>query len=334
MNLWTEASDKCIPAHRHGAVLLDLVLTRDMSSHRLLHSTGIFYEDLISGQCLLSPDKLTKLIANCIKAYAGRDLAFRFGQRILPGHLGTFSQTLASAGSLGDALTLLEQHSFIPSPMLTPVGSADDSHYHLSWRPAFLYGQQDVFWSEAMLSALTHGLSAFSGLTLPWQFEFKYPAPPHQEYYLTHFRGPLRFNRPATRLSIPLEYLNHPWPQGARVSYALGMQSLQQETPRTGFLVFVRKLIERYLQQDVSQELIAEQLQISSATLKRKFRQHQTNFRQLLDDVRLEVATRLIEERGYTNEQVAGYLGFYDEANFRRSFKRWTGVNPSQYCRV
>ena len=34
--------------------------------------------------------------------------------------------------------------------------------------------------------------------------------------------------------------------------------------------------------------------------------------------------------RGYGNEEVAAYLQFNDTTNFRRSFKRWTGLVPSQ----
>jgi AraC-like DNA-binding protein len=39
------------------------------------------------------------------------------------------------------------------------------------------------------------------------------------------------------------------------------------------------------------------------------------------------MALRLLH-RGCDNETVARHLGFHDANNFRRSFKRWTGMTP------
>ncbi|UUZ49971.1 AraC family transcriptional regulator [Massilia sp. B-10] len=39
------------------------------------------------------------------------------------------------------------------------------------------------------------------------------------------------------------------------------------------------------------------------------------------------MALRLFQ-RGCDNDAVARHLGFHDANNFRRSFKRWTGLTP------
>ncbi|RMR03465.1 AraC family transcriptional regulator, partial [Pseudomonas syringae pv. primulae] len=38
--------------------------------------------------------------------------------------------------------------------------------------------------------------------------------------------------------------------------------------------------------------------------------------------------------KGMSNEAVADYLNFNDPANFRRSFKRWTGSTPTLIQRL
>ena len=45
--------------------------------------------------------------------------------------------------------------------------------------------------------------------------------------------------------------------------------------------------------------------------------------------MRTHVTLHVMCTRGYNNEQIAAYLGFHDANNFRRSFKRWTGLTPS-----
>ena len=72
----------------------------------------------------------------------------------------------------------------------------------------------------------------------------------------------------------------------------------------------------------------AQAFAISPATLKRHLALFGTHFQAELDQLRAHVALDLFHNRGYGNEQVAGYLGFHDANNFRRSFKRWTGLTP------
>ena len=68
---------------------------------------------------------------------------------------------------------------------------------------------------------------------------------------------------------------------------------------------------------------------VSAATLKRYLAQHGTSFQAELDQVRAHLALYWLGLRGQPNEVVARELGFCDVANFRRSFKRWTGQTPS-----
>ncbi|HEX2009476.1 MAG TPA: helix-turn-helix transcriptional regulator, partial [Roseateles sp.] len=74
---------------------------------------------------------------------------------------------------------------------------------------------------------------------------------------------------------------------------------------------------------------LAQGFGISPATLKRRLAQHGTHFQAELDQLRALVALYLLSLRGQPNEAVAEALGFFDGANFRRFFKRWTGLKPS-----
>jgi AraC-like DNA-binding protein len=38
-----------------------------------------------------------------------------------------------------------------------------------------------------------------------------------------------------------------------------------------------------------------------------------------------------VRERRYSLAQIAYLLGFADQANFTRAFKRWTGATPSEF---
>jgi AraC-like DNA-binding protein len=49
-----------------------------------------------------------------------------------------------------------------------------------------------------------------------------------------------------------------------------------------------------------------------------------------LDLARKHVALYLYQVKGYQHHEVADYLRFNDINNFRRAFKRWTGLPSGQ----
>ncbi len=73
----------------------------------------------------------------------------------------------------------------------------------------------------------------------------------------------------------------------------------------------------------------AAQLQISPATLKRRLSDAGCSFQPLYDRMRSERAVIELLIAGASVEQVGARLHFHDSSNFRRAFKRWTGMTPS-----
>jgi AraC-like DNA-binding protein len=78
---------------------------------------------------------------------------------------------------------------------------------------------------------------------------------------------------------------------------------------------------------------VARAMHMSARTLQRRLEQEQTRFGEVLDRARLDVARRLLADRGVTMADVAARVGFSDVATFSRAFKRWTGQPPGQWRR-
>ena len=76
---------------------------------------------------------------------------------------------------------------------------------------------------------------------------------------------------------------------------------------------------------------LAERLHTSQRTLARRLREKGISFRELLDGVRKELGLGYMHESRYAVTDVAYLLGFSDQSNFARSFRRWTGLTPSKY---
>lgn len=69
---------------------------------------------------------------------------------------------------------------------------------------------------------------------------------------------------------------------------------------------------------------------ISSATLKRYLAVDGMRYQQVGDQIRLRYSLELMHFECGSNEDIADALRLGDGANFRRSFRRWTGILPSE----
>jgi AraC-like DNA-binding protein len=77
-------------------------------------------------------------------------------------------------------------------------------------------------------------------------------------------------------------------------------------------------------------ESVANQLCITSRTLRRKLEAERTSYREILDDVRFRLANEYLLVTKMSIADIATRLGFSDSAHFRRAFKRWTEKSPYQ----
>jgi AraC-like DNA-binding protein len=92
-----------------------------------------------------------------------------------------------------------------------------------------------------------------------------------------------------------------------------------------------QKIIEFLPAGDCSRDKVASALCMSPTTLQLKLSQRGTNFQQLLDDTRKELACSYLQQAARSVTEITFLLGFSDTSNFTRAFKRWTGQSPTDF---
>lgn len=83
----------------------------------------------------------------------------------------------------------------------------------------------------------------------------------------------------------------------------------------------------------ISQMQIAENLNMSESSLKRKLSKSHTSFTNLLNSYKKEMALKLLCSTNLSNEEIATKTGYSDRGTFERAFKKWIGMTPSQFRR-
>jgi len=201
----------------------------------------------------------------------------------------------------------------------------------LYWTDSFGAPSQLPALVEMHMAAVTAMCRWLGGERLPWRYCLNRSAPSHVEQHEVHLGNDLRFNCQFDAMLIDPAWLDRPWPRGNALASAAALQGVAGEAPELvpSLLTALYDYLLENIRLGPTLEGSAAAFGVSPATFKRHLARHGSHFQAELDQVRAHVAIHLFQVRGYDNEAVAQYLGFHDATNFRRSFKRWTGLVPS-----
>ncbi|WP_017444491.1 AraC family transcriptional regulator [Gayadomonas joobiniege] len=319
---------KVIAAHHLPASLIDLAVSRGVSIDKLLRGTGIFKEDLAGSNHLISSQQFLQLITRAKQLIPGHDASFLLGQRILPGNFGYLSQALSSAQNCADFLTLLGRFKTQISPFL-----GCDSHTGQGYLTVYfydIYGCKELyqFILNYSFTALHAGLKYLAQKRLPIEYYFTQQRPKQIQEYEQNLGLKINFSQPFDMFKIPLSALQQPCFCYSPLTRQYALQQTNKQVTPTTIVAQVQRLLNRY--GPLTLEETAQHFKMSVATLKRKLKQHNTRYQNLLDNYyRLRVA-QLLSEQPQTTEALAKQLGYSDLANFRRAFKRWFKTTPSE----
>ncbi|MCL6443166.1 MAG: helix-turn-helix domain-containing protein [Alicyclobacillus sp.] len=92
------------------------------------------------------------------------------------------------------------------------------------------------------------------------------------------------------------------------------------------------QLIEQEYNTNLTLESVAKRVYVSTTYLSTLFKQEVgINFLDYLHQYRIEKAKAMLLDPTLKIQTIARAVGYFDESHFNRTFKKWTGVSPSQY---
>lgn len=162
--------------------------------------------------------------------------------------------------------------------------------------------------------------------------ELAYPAPAYAGDYTAAFDCDVAFGCERNRVLIDASWLASPMPAHNPISAQQVTSLCDAQMPGDRTTSEIVAIVERLLQSRLADNPrlvdIAADLHMSERTLRRHLRAAQTSFTALHDRIRSESARRLLVESRLSIAQIRLAVGFRDAREFRRAFKRWSGVTP------
>jgi AraC-like DNA-binding protein len=146
---------------------------------------------------------------------------------------------------------------------------------------------------------------------------------------------PVLVEQPATQIVLDTAWLDKAPTLGNRVTHAAVLEIcdslLVEFGRRSGVAGRVREVLLEKIANRPDFETVAKRLRTTERTLRRQLRAQQTSFRELVDELRMQLAIKYLRDTDMTGEDIALAIGFSDAANFRHAFRRWTRESPSEF---
>ena len=264
-------------------------------------------------------------------------LGLHMGEHSSPNTLGLLGFLLLSSPTLGDAIDQwMHFHSLVsdaePSRLL-PQGDQALFEYQ------FPRSTPDCnrIRAEFGLVQMAKLAGLMLGGTLPvTEVRFEHPQPDYAAEYQRVFLGPIRFGCPHTAVLFPAAILRQPLPSANAGVHELLKEEAERQLLHLDDSVSLADKVERYLLRTLRKGKpgivqAAEHFGMNERTFRRKLEGQDTSFSELLGQVQLRVARRLLLNPALPIDVIAERLCFSEPSAFHRAFKRLTGQTPSEY---
>lgn len=169
----------------------------------------------------------------------------------------------------------------------------------------------------------------------PIRIKLTCPASVHPDAYRQALRAPIEFDAPIGTFYFSKEVLLEPLPHGAadiaKATDKIAEHYIETLDPHK-VASQVRQLLVALLPSGkTDQQLVSKRLNRSASSLQRQLAEEGHTYREVLDSTRRSLAEDYLADGRHSQAQIAYMLGFSDQSNFSRAFKRWTNMSPKEF---
>ncbi|MGB0865867.1 MAG: AraC family transcriptional regulator [Granulosicoccaceae bacterium] len=172
---------------------------------------------------------------------------------------------------------------------------------------------------------------------IPVEIKLQQQPPENIEPYTALFSCPVLFSQQENSISLREEDLNIPIaaqdPRLSQLAQDLAVKDLNKLTARTIAEEVCVRIENSLADGEPKIAAVAASMGLSPRSLQRKLAAENQTYARLLDDTRKRMAHEMVLKPSEQIKNLAYDLGFSDQSNFNRAFKRWFSLSPTEYRR-
>jgi AraC-like DNA-binding protein len=279
---------------------------------------------------------LGRLLGECVRATGQAHFGLLAGRLFELSLFGPLGYLMLNEATVGAALRRLVRHMHLNDRgAVASLSAVDARHAALSYA-VYVPGTPAVDVIDD--TALAMGQRIMKSLCGPrWRpvvVHLAHARPAVTRRYREIFDAPVHFDAPLSQIVFESRALNERIPGAdpklCQVLTQL-LAALELQTP-SGITEQVRRVLRtRVLTGATDTGGVAELLEFSERTLRRKLAVEGASFHRLLADARGVAASQLLVQTNLSLSEIAAAIGYSECSSFSRAFRAWTGVSPTSW---
>jgi len=283
-----------------------------------------------------SPLTAHEVLESAVAMSGDTTLAIKIGNGLDLGKYGTYGFALMSCSDMGAALELFLRYgqTFIQSSSWHRSVSKDGVTLRLQQNTGTSYQKMlvtELAFSQLHLASKLLVANPAEGVRV----HFSYSKPAHFRVYEQNWPFPMEFDQEHTQIFMSDQWLRQRVRTGDPTTNVLFSQQCEElvsgmtEVDETSAIV--RRLLIHSAGKFLTISEVAEQLNVTERTLRRRLAAEGTDFRTIFDDIKSTLAKNYLRKTSLSVLEIADLLNYAEATNFHRAFQRWNSTTPTDY---
>lgn len=301
-----------------------------------LGRSGLKEADLDVASITIPFPTFTTLVQNALTVAREPALGLLVGRRLVANTHGILGYAAMHSATVRQALDLLARFTSLRISLVSISHEEHGGKVRVLFKEAFPLGdirgpllEATVLSIKNVLDSISMGACRINGVAFP------FAKPEYAEVARDLFECDVRYGQSWAGLTLPRQVLDEPLkqadPDAFREAALICQRELDKLAANDSLAGRVRRLLLEQQNGFPSLQLAARVFRLTPRTLHRRLVEEGTSFRELTEEVRHTLAVEHLKAGRFSIEEIAYTLGYSDLANFRRAFKRWEKLPPSEY---
>lgn len=332
----TTASDRYTAASGLGSAMGEAAREYGLDLAPICAALDIDPEEFSNLTGRVSLDRLCRLMETCALLTKDEAFGLKCSDHFRPGATGPYGFGLISAPTALDFFRFMAEHNAYVSEKSYAKVTIDGSGAEIVWTFSPLIVKRDQF-VDMNMALVTMRLRAILGNAIDaLEIGMERQKPANLAPYRERLTKRVQYGRKINSLRLPAEYFGVENPKGDKRLFQLMDLQCRALAPepsnRTEFSDELREFVLMHIADSgVGLAEAAKYFHVSERTLQRRLAEAGTSLADLRDDVRRELAARLLDETELSATEIADRLGYSQPSAFTRSTMRWFGATPRTY---
>lgn len=303
-----------------------------IDSKEVFESIGLPPEPFKDPDARISRDAMEEVWVEAERLTRNPCIGFEAGLNFHATNIHAVGYAWLASSTLREALERLVRYQRLISTAaeMDVIEDSDGFHLQIDPSPGIDFGDDAAFTAViTMCRDLTH--MDFK----PVSVHMMRPEPPCAAKLADFFQCPVEYLANLDKITFTAEsvdeQLTRPNPALAQASEEVAREYLANMDKKDVVARARVAIIDHLPDGEPSRREVASELAMSERTLARRLSDREYTFSSLVDEVRGQLAKEYLRQSRFSVTDVAFLLGFSDQSNFARAFKRWTEESPSEF---